>query len=128
MVAEQVLADCAVGLPEDRERVSVLLGVAPLQLLVESAARLERPVWLKALREHGLAEAQAQSICDSIAAEFTPWQERPSRACSATSSPAGSRTASTSAAPTTPPTPPAPVRSRRCTPRSADLSLSGLTW
>ena len=39
------------------------------------AARLQRPVWLKALREHGLAEAQAQSICDSIAAEFTPWQE-----------------------------------------------------
>ena len=75
MVAERVIADCAVGLPEDRERVSVLLGVAPLQLLVESAARLDRPVWLKALREHGLAEAQAQSICDSIAAEFTPWQE-----------------------------------------------------
>jgi acyl transferase domain-containing protein len=75
MVAERVIADCAVGLPEDRERVSVLLGVAPLQLLVESAARLDRPVWLKALREHGLAEAQAQSICDSIAAGFTPWQE-----------------------------------------------------
>ena len=75
MVAERVIADCAVGLPEDRERVSVLLGVAPLQLLVESAARLDRPVWLKALREHGLAEAQAQSICDAIAAEFTPWQE-----------------------------------------------------
>jgi acyl transferase domain-containing protein len=51
MVAERVIADCAVGLPEDRERVSVLLGVAPLQLLVESAARLDRPVWLKALRE-----------------------------------------------------------------------------
>ena len=75
MVAERVIADCAVGLPEDRERVSVLLGVAPLQLLVESAARLDRPVWLKALREHGLAEAQAQSICDAIAAGFTPWQE-----------------------------------------------------
>ena len=75
MVAERVIADCAVGLPENRERVSVLLGVAPLQLLVESAARLDRPVWLKALREHGLAEAQAQSICDAIAAGFTPWQE-----------------------------------------------------
>ena len=75
MVAEGVIADCAVGLPEDRERVSVLLGVAPLQLLVESAARLDRPVWLKALREHGLDETQAQSICDSIAAGFTPWQE-----------------------------------------------------
>jgi acyl transferase domain-containing protein len=38
MVAERVIADCAVGLPEDRERVSVLLGVAQLQLLVESAS------------------------------------------------------------------------------------------
>ncbi len=75
MVAERVIADCAVGLPRDRERVSVLLGVAPLQLLLEAAARLDRPVWLKALREHGLAEAQAQSICDSIAAHFVPWQE-----------------------------------------------------
>ena len=75
MVAERVIADCAVGLPLDRERVSVLLGVAPLQLLVEAAARLERPVWLKALRDHGLADAQAQAICDSIAGEFVPWQE-----------------------------------------------------
>jgi acyl transferase domain-containing protein/NADP-dependent 3-hydroxy acid dehydrogenase YdfG/acyl carrier protein len=75
MVAERVIADCAVGLPRDRERVSVLLGVAPLQLLVEASARLDRPVWLKVLREHGLAEAEAQSICDSIAAHFVPWQE-----------------------------------------------------
>ncbi len=75
MVAERVIADCAVGLPRDRERVSVLLGVVPLQLLVEASARLERPVWLKALREHGVAEAEAQSICDSIAAHFVPWQE-----------------------------------------------------
>ncbi len=67
MVAERVIADCAVGLPPDRERVSVVLGVAPLQLLVEAAARLERPVWLKALRDQGLAEAQAQAICDNIA-------------------------------------------------------------
>jgi acyl transferase domain-containing protein/NADP-dependent 3-hydroxy acid dehydrogenase YdfG len=75
MVAERVISDCAVGLPRDRERVSVLLGVVPLQLLVEASARLDRPVWLKALREHGLAEAEAQSICDSIAAHFVPWQE-----------------------------------------------------
>jgi acyl transferase domain-containing protein len=75
MVAERVIADCAVGLPGDRERVSVLLGVVPLQLLVEASARLDRPVWVKALREHGLAEAEAQSICDSIAAHFVPWQE-----------------------------------------------------
>jgi acyl transferase domain-containing protein len=75
MVADRVLADCAVDLPGDRGRVSVLLGVSSLQLLVEASARLHRPVWLKALREHGVAESQAQSICDSIAASFAPWQE-----------------------------------------------------
>ena len=75
MMADQVIADCAAGLPADRERVSVLLGVSSLHLVVEASARLHRPVWLKALREHGVAEPQAQSICDSIAAHFTPWQE-----------------------------------------------------
>jgi acyl transferase domain-containing protein/NADP-dependent 3-hydroxy acid dehydrogenase YdfG len=75
MVADLVIADCAAGLPADRERVSVLLGVSSLQLLVEASARLHRPTWLRALREHGVAEPQAQSICDSIAAQFVPWQE-----------------------------------------------------
>src|SRR5215813_2161586 len=75
MVAERVLGDCAADLPEKRDRVSVMLGVSSLQLLVEASARLHRPVWLKALREHGVAEPQAQSICDSIAASYVPWQE-----------------------------------------------------
>jgi acyl transferase domain-containing protein/NADP-dependent 3-hydroxy acid dehydrogenase YdfG len=75
MMADQVIADCAAGLPADRERVSVLLGVSSLQLVVETSARLHRPVWLKVLRERGVAEPEAQSICDSIAAHFVPWQE-----------------------------------------------------
>ena len=75
MMADQVIADCAAGWPADRERVSVLLGVSSLHLVVEATARLHRPVWLKALREHGVDEPQAQSICDSIAAHFVPWQE-----------------------------------------------------
>ena len=75
MVADRVIADCAVALPDDRERVSVLLGVAPLQLIVEAASRLDRPVWRKALREHGIAEAEAEAICDAIAGHFVPWQE-----------------------------------------------------
>jgi acyl transferase domain-containing protein/NADP-dependent 3-hydroxy acid dehydrogenase YdfG len=75
MVAEQVLTDCAVGLPADRERVSVLLGASPLQLMLEVSSRLQRPVWLKALRERGMAEDEAQAACDAIAANFVPWQE-----------------------------------------------------
>ena len=75
MVADRVLADCAAGLPDNRDRISVLLGVSSLQLLVEASARLHRPVWLRALRAHGVPEPQAESICDSIAASFVPWQE-----------------------------------------------------
>jgi acyl transferase domain-containing protein/NADP-dependent 3-hydroxy acid dehydrogenase YdfG len=75
MMADRVIADCAAGWPADRERVSVLLGVSSLHLVVEASARLHRPVWLKVLREHGVPEPEAQSICDSIAAHFVPWQE-----------------------------------------------------
>src|SRR5215470_19498192 len=75
VVADRVLADCTVGLPPDRERVSVLLGASGLQLMQEASARLHRPVWLRALREHGVAEPDARSICDRIAAGFVPWQE-----------------------------------------------------
>ena len=75
MVAEQVIGDCAVGLPADRERVSVLLGASPLQLMLEVSSRLQRPVWLKALREHGMAQDEAQAACDAIASNFVPWQE-----------------------------------------------------
>ena len=75
MVAEQVLSDCAVGLPADRERVSVLLGASPLQLMLEVSSRLQRPVWLKALRERGMPEDEAQAACDAIAANYVPWQE-----------------------------------------------------
>ena len=48
----------------------------------------------------GIAEDEAQAICDRIAAHYVPWQEARSPACSATWSPAGSPTGSTSAAPT----------------------------
>lgn len=72
LVADQVLRDAA----DDRDaspsgdRVAVVLGSAALGLLVESSARTQRPVWLKALREHGLPETEAQAVCDRIAAHY----------------------------------------------------------
>ena len=74
IVADQVLADC-VGAPTDPERVGVLIGASSLERIVEASARLQRPVWLRALREHGLADDVARSICDRIAAHYVPWQE-----------------------------------------------------
>ncbi len=38
-------------------------------------SRLQRPVWLKALREAGIDEATAQDICHRIADHYVPWQE-----------------------------------------------------
>ncbi|MFD6311030.1 SDR family NAD(P)-dependent oxidoreductase [Streptomyces nigra] len=59
----------------DRERVSVILGTSALGLLTTMAGRLQRPVWLKALRECGVPEPEAQQICDRIADHYVPWQE-----------------------------------------------------
>jgi acyl transferase domain-containing protein/NADP-dependent 3-hydroxy acid dehydrogenase YdfG len=75
LVAEAVLADCADGVPQDRERISVMLGASSLQALIEASGRLQRPVWMKGLRDKGVSEAEAQSICDAIAANYVPWRE-----------------------------------------------------
>ncbi|TFI31263.1 SDR family oxidoreductase [Streptomyces sp. 4R-3d] len=75
MVADQVLTDAG-GLSDlDRDRVGVVLGAASLELLPHMYGRSHRPMWLKGLRESGLAEAEAQAVCDRIAAQFSPWRE-----------------------------------------------------
>ncbi|MFF9689625.1 SDR family NAD(P)-dependent oxidoreductase [Streptomyces sp. NPDC014623] len=74
-VAERVLADAG-GLREtERDRVSVILGAASTELLTHMNARIQRPVWLKALRENGIPEEEAQAVCDSITGHYAPWQE-----------------------------------------------------
>ncbi|MFI9310974.1 SDR family NAD(P)-dependent oxidoreductase [Streptomyces triculaminicus] len=72
LVAEQVLRDAADGgvVRPDGDRVAVVLGTAALGLLTESNAPTQRPVWLKAMREHGLPEAEAQAVCDRIVAHY----------------------------------------------------------
>ena len=77
VVAEQVLADLSAASRStlDRDRVSVVLGSIGLDLFNEMSNRLQRPVWLKALRESGVPESEAQAICDRIADHYTPWQE-----------------------------------------------------
>ncbi|MFI5299599.1 MAG: beta-ketoacyl synthase N-terminal-like domain-containing protein, partial [Polyangiales bacterium] len=60
----------------DRSRMSVILGATSAQELVnQMASRLQKPIWVKALREQGLPEDEVQSICDRISNEYTPWQE-----------------------------------------------------
>lgn len=77
MVAEQVLTDATGGnlADLDRDRVSVMLGTGALELLYSMSNRLQKPVWLKSLREHGVPEPDAQAICERIAGHYVPWQE-----------------------------------------------------
>ncbi|MFL6123846.1 beta-ketoacyl synthase N-terminal-like domain-containing protein, partial [Actinophytocola sp.] len=64
------------GPPEyDRDRVSVILGAGPLELLTTMANRMQRPVWTKAMRAAGLPEHQVDAICERIAEHYVPWQE-----------------------------------------------------
>jgi acyl transferase domain-containing protein len=78
VVAEQAISDATGGRfgEMDRSRVSCILGVTSAQeLLGEANSRLQRPVWLRALRESGMPEDEAQAICDRIADSYVPWQE-----------------------------------------------------
>jgi malonyl CoA-acyl carrier protein transacylase len=78
IVAQKVLDDAAQGQfsKMDRERISVLLGVTSAQkLLGDMVARLQKPVWLKGLRDSGVPEAEAQAICEKIASNYVGWQE-----------------------------------------------------
>ncbi|MFG2000594.1 beta-ketoacyl synthase N-terminal-like domain-containing protein [Spirillospora sp. NPDC048911] len=77
LVAGRLLADVERHgtAARDRDRVGVILGATPLELLTTMAHRLQRPVWAKALRESGLSEDRVQDICDRIAAHYPPWQE-----------------------------------------------------
>ncbi|MBU1172699.1 MAG: SDR family oxidoreductase [Proteobacteria bacterium] len=78
IVAKQVLNDAANGQFKDmnRDRISVVLGVAAgLELLGEIAGRLQRPLWVKALREEGFPESRVNEICDRILSNFVEWKE-----------------------------------------------------
>nr|WP_281364789.1 type I polyketide synthase [Streptomyces typhae] len=77
VAAQHALMDATGGDLErlERERVGVVVGTGVLQLSCDMAARTQRPVWLKALREGGMDEAAAQRMCDRIAGHYVPWQE-----------------------------------------------------
>jgi acyl transferase domain-containing protein len=77
VVADELLADLGRGLAGalDRERVSVILGSSTLGRVGTMDARIQRPLWLKGLREQGIPESEAQAACDRIAEQYVPWQE-----------------------------------------------------
>ncbi|HTB73172.1 MAG TPA: beta-ketoacyl synthase N-terminal-like domain-containing protein, partial [Polyangiaceae bacterium] len=78
MVADQVLRDSFGGRFDhvSRDRVGCVLGVCSgLELVGEMAGRLQRPAFVKTLREHGLPEDEVQSISDAIVSLGPEWNE-----------------------------------------------------
>src|SRR5262245_1588875 len=77
IAARQVLDNVMRGGAEvDLDRVDVVLGVASTtELVVQMGARLQRPLWRKAMLENGLPEDEADEICRDIADHYVPWVE-----------------------------------------------------
>ena len=78
VMAKRVLEDTCQGDFSEmkRDKVSVFLGVAAgLELLGQMASRLQRPIWVKAMREAGLPETEVQDLCDRITGHFAEWKE-----------------------------------------------------
>ena len=60
----------------DFTKTSVVLGVTSAQkLLGHMTSRLQRPIWINAMREAGLPESQVQRLAQRIADHYVPWQE-----------------------------------------------------
>jgi acyl transferase domain-containing protein/NADP-dependent 3-hydroxy acid dehydrogenase YdfG len=78
IVARDVLDDVFGGRPAKlvRDRTSVILGFSGAQELISPlASRLQRPIWAKAMREHGVDASMIEAICDRITEQFVPWDE-----------------------------------------------------
>ncbi len=59
-----------------RERTGVILGVGGGQkMIIPLTARLQYPIWRKALEAQGLPEAQIEQIIEQIKAAYIPWTE-----------------------------------------------------
>jgi len=68
--------DSTTGCEIDRTRTSVMLGVASAtELTAHMAGRLQRPVWVNALRQSGLGEADIADIVKRMEAHYIEWKE-----------------------------------------------------
>ena len=78
IVAKEVLKDTFDGkfFDVNLSRASVILGATcMLESIPPVSNRQYRPLWSKAMREHGLDETQIKEICDRICEHLPPWTE-----------------------------------------------------
>lgn len=74
MVLDEIERDARGELNKDR--TSVVLGVASAtELTAHMAGRLQKPVWLEAMRQAGLSEHDVQAASKRIDRQYAPWQE-----------------------------------------------------
>ncbi|MEO4044839.1 SDR family NAD(P)-dependent oxidoreductase [Hoeflea sp. CAU 1731] len=77
-VAKRVLAEATRTSFDkfDTDRTSVILGVAAgTELIGDMASRLNRPIWLKAMKEAGISEDEAGRIAENISSHYGEWNE-----------------------------------------------------
>ena len=72
--AKQALRDS--GVPFDRSRTSVILGVTGTQeLVIPLSSRLGFPKWRRALQEAGIEPERCEQVIRTIADSYVSWQE-----------------------------------------------------
>jgi len=60
----------------DLKNIGIILGVAAgSEMQEQMSAKIQKPVWKKVLREHGLAETDVQEICSKIENQYPNWTE-----------------------------------------------------
>ncbi|MDF5706843.1 MAG: beta-ketoacyl synthase N-terminal-like domain-containing protein [Nostoc sp. S4] len=78
VVAKEAMEDAGYGEQREfnREMVGVILGVAMAkQLGMPLSARLEYPIWEKALKSSGLSDEDTQKIVEKIKSAYVKWDE-----------------------------------------------------
>jgi polyketide-type polyunsaturated fatty acid synthase PfaA len=78
VVAKEAMEDAGYGDSREfsRETVGVILGVAMAkQLGMPLSARLEYPIWEKALKSSGLSDEDTQKIVEKIKSAYVKWDE-----------------------------------------------------
>ncbi|MGB3650031.1 MAG: beta-ketoacyl synthase N-terminal-like domain-containing protein, partial [Rivularia sp. (in: cyanobacteria)] len=77
VVAKEAMEDA--GYDEKREfsrdNIGVVLGSAALKLGVPLSARLQYPVWRKALKSSGLSDEDTEKIIEKIQSAYVKWDE-----------------------------------------------------
>jgi acyl transferase domain-containing protein/acyl carrier protein len=78
VVAKEAMEDAGYGESREfsRETIGVILGVAMAkQLGMPLSARLEYPIWEKALKSSGLSDEDTQKIVEKIKSAYVKWDE-----------------------------------------------------